>query len=133
VPVETSADVLDATAFGDSGIVMGFGYVGMELAPYLAEAAGMDLTVIEHDARPLDEADAPFGDAVMEYYRDAFGIDMRTHTHEKRVRADLGNRLRPGRAGDDVDHRRRGRRRFAGRPSITGRRERAFALPRESV
>ena len=85
VPVETSADVLDATAFGDSGIVMGFGYVGMELAPYLAEAAGMDLTVIEHDARPLDEADAPFGDAVMEYYRDAFGIDIRTHTHEKRV------------------------------------------------
>jgi dihydrolipoamide dehydrogenase len=85
VPVETSADVLDATAFGGSGVVMGFGYVGMELAPYLSEAAGMDLTVIEHDARPLDEADAPFGDAVMEYYRDAFGIDIRTHTHEKRV------------------------------------------------
>jgi dihydrolipoamide dehydrogenase len=56
VAVQTSADVLDATEFGDSGLVMGFGYVGMELVPYLAEAGGMDLTVVEHDARPLDEA-----------------------------------------------------------------------------
>jgi len=30
----TSADVLDATELPDSGIVMGFGYVGMELVPY---------------------------------------------------------------------------------------------------
>jgi dihydrolipoamide dehydrogenase len=95
VPVTTSADVLDATSFGDSGIVMGFGYVGMELAPYLAEAGGMDLTVIEHDARPLDEADPPFGDALLEYYRDAFDIEVRTHTEERRVEqtADGGVRL----------------------------------------
>ena len=85
VPVQTSADVLDATEFGDSGIVMGFGYVGMELAPYLAEAGGMDLTVIEHDARPLDEADPPFGDELLEYYRDAFDLRIRTNTYEQRV------------------------------------------------
>ncbi len=85
VPVETSADVLDATAFGSSGVVMGFGYVGMELVPYLSEAGGMDLTVIEHDARPLDEADDPFGDALLEYYRESFDIDVLTHTDEKRV------------------------------------------------
>lgn len=85
VPVQTSADVLDATEFGDSGIVMGFGYVGMELAPYLAEAGGMDLTVIEHDARPLDEADPPFGDELLEYYRDAFDLRIRTNAYEQRV------------------------------------------------
>jgi dihydrolipoamide dehydrogenase len=85
VPVQTSADVLDATEFGDSGIVMGFGYVGTELAPYLAEAGGMDLTVIEHDARPLDEADPPFGDELLEYYRDAFDLRIRTNAYEQRV------------------------------------------------
>ena len=85
VPVQTSADVLSATEFGDSGIVMGFGYVGTELAPYLAEAGGMDLTVIEHDARPLDEADPPFGDELLEYYRDAFDLRIRTNAYEQRV------------------------------------------------
>ncbi|HKJ58843.1 MAG TPA: FAD-dependent oxidoreductase, partial [Halobacteriales archaeon] len=38
VPVTTSADVLDATEFGEAGVVMGFGYVGLELVPYLSEA-----------------------------------------------------------------------------------------------
>jgi pyruvate/2-oxoglutarate dehydrogenase complex dihydrolipoamide dehydrogenase (E3) component len=94
VSVETSADVLDATEFGDSGVVMGFGYIGLELVPYLSEAAGMDLTVIEHDARPLDEADAPFGDAVLEYYRDAFDLDVRTHTYEQRVEPTDGGGVR---------------------------------------
>ena len=65
----TSADVLDSTEFPDSGVVMGFGYVGIEMVPYLSEAAGMDLTVIEHDARPLDEADPAFGDALLDIYR----------------------------------------------------------------
>jgi dihydrolipoamide dehydrogenase len=85
VSVTTSADVLDATSFGDSGVVMGFGYVGLELVPYLSEAAGMDLTVVEHDARPLDEADAPFGDALLAYYRDAFDVEVLTETVERRV------------------------------------------------
>ena len=78
----TSADVLDATEFGDSGIVVGFGYVGLEMAPYLAEVGDVDLTVIEHDRRPLDEADDPFGDALLDRYREAFGIDVRTDTRE---------------------------------------------------
>jgi hypothetical protein len=84
VPVTTSADVLDATSFGDSGVVVGFGYVGLELVPYLSEV-GVDLTVIEHDARPLDEADPPFGDALLEYYREAFDVEILTETYEKRV------------------------------------------------
>jgi len=79
-----SADVLDATDLPDSGIVMGFGYVGMEMAPYLA-AAGVDLTVIEHDDRPLDDAPAAFGDEAMEIYREEFGIDILTGTREKRL------------------------------------------------
>jgi dihydrolipoamide dehydrogenase len=100
VPVQTSATVLDATEFGDSGVVMGFGYIGMELVPYLAEAAGMELTVIEHDARPLDEADARFGDALLEYYRDAFDVEVLTHTQERRVeRTDTGVRLHVERDG----------------------------------
>jgi dihydrolipoamide dehydrogenase len=64
---------------------MGFGYVGLEMAPYLAEAGGVDLTVIEHDARPIDEADPAYGDAALEIYEEAFGIDVLTHTHERRI------------------------------------------------
>ncbi|WP_458206974.1 dihydrolipoyl dehydrogenase family protein [Haladaptatus sp. NG-SE-30] len=90
----TSADVLDATEFPDSGVVMGFGYVGLELVPYLSEAAEMDITVIEHDERPLDEADEPFGDELLDIYREQFGIEVLTETYEKRVEAtDDGVRL----------------------------------------
>lgn len=81
----TSADVLDATYLPDTGIVMGFGYVGIELVPYLAEAGGMDLTVIEHDDRPLDEADPAFGDQLMDLYREEFDIDILTNTFEQHV------------------------------------------------
>ena len=102
VPYQTSADVLDATEFGDSGVVMGFGYVGLELVPYLAEAGGMDLTVVEHDDVPLDEADPPFGEALLDYYRDAFDIEILTNTEEKRVERtdDGGVRLHVDRDGD---------------------------------
>lgn len=85
VPYMTSADVLDATEFPDAGLVMGFGYVGMELVPYLAEAGGTHLTVVEHDARPLDEADPEFGDTLLEYYRESFDIDVLTNTTERRL------------------------------------------------
>jgi pyruvate/2-oxoglutarate dehydrogenase complex dihydrolipoamide dehydrogenase (E3) component len=85
VDVATSADVLDATDLPDTGLVMGFGYVGMELVPYLSEAGGMEITVIEHDARPLDEADPPFGDALLDYYRENFDVTVLTHTDEQRV------------------------------------------------
>ena len=88
VDLATSADVLDATTLPESGVVMGFGYVGMEMVPYLSEAGGMDLTVIEHDSRPLDEADPPFGDALLDYYREQFDIDVLTNTDEKRVEPD---------------------------------------------
>jgi len=85
VEYTTSAGVLDATGFPETGVVMGFGYIGLELVPYLAEAGGMDLTVIEHDDRPLDEADPPFGDAALELYREQFDLDIRTNTHEQCV------------------------------------------------
>ncbi|KTG10910.1 pyridine nucleotide-disulfide oxidoreductase [Haloprofundus marisrubri] len=84
VPYSTSADVLDATEFGESGIVMGFGYVGVELAAYLSEA-GVDVTVIEHDDRPMDEADDEFGDDLLALYREEFDIDVRTNVSEQRV------------------------------------------------
>ena len=93
VDVMTSKAVLDATTLPDSGVVMGFGYVGVELVPYLAEA-GVDLTVIEHDDRPLDEADPAFGDELMSLYREEFGVDILTNTYEQRVEpTDDGVRL----------------------------------------
>ncbi len=81
----TSAEVLDATYFPDSGIVMGFGFVGLELAPYLVEAGGMELTVIEHDEHPIDEAEPPFGEAILDIYREEFDITILTETTEERV------------------------------------------------
>lgn len=90
----TSAEVLDATAFPDSGIIMGFGFVGLELAPYLVEAGGMELTVIEHDARPIDEAESPFGEELLDIYREEFDITILTETAEERVTStDTGVRL----------------------------------------
>jgi pyruvate/2-oxoglutarate dehydrogenase complex dihydrolipoamide dehydrogenase (E3) component len=85
VDYATSADVLDRTEFPETGVVMGFGYVGIEMVPYLSEACGIDLTVIEHDARPLDEADPAFGDALLDLYREEFDIDILTHTYEQSV------------------------------------------------
>ncbi|ELZ19565.1 pyridine nucleotide-disulfide oxidoreductase dimerization region [Haloterrigena salina JCM 13891] len=61
VPVRTSADVLDATTFPDSGIVLGNGYISLELGPYLSEVGDVDLTVIEHDERPLDAFPDAYG------------------------------------------------------------------------
>ena len=81
----TSADVLDATEFPDTGIVMGLGYVGLELLPYLAEACGIDLVAIEHDDRPLDEADPAFGDAVLDLYEEHFPVTIPTNVYERRV------------------------------------------------
>ncbi|WP_224447779.1 dihydrolipoyl dehydrogenase family protein [Haloprofundus salilacus] len=104
VPYSTSADVLDATEFGDSGIVMGFGYVGVELAAYLAEV-GVDLTVVEHDDRPLDEADPEFGDDLLALYREEFDIDVRTNVSEQRVERtdDGGVRMYlTGESGEEV-------------------------------
>jgi len=81
----TSADVLDATEFPETGIVMGFGYIGMEMVPYLAEAGGMELTVVEHDDRPIDEADPAFGDAALDIYRNNWEIDIPTNCYEQEL------------------------------------------------
>ena len=81
----TSEEVLDATEFDDTGIVMGFGYIGMEMVPYLAEAGGMELTVIEHDDRPIDEADPAFGDAAMEIYEANWDVEIPTDCIERRL------------------------------------------------
>jgi len=78
VPVRTSADVLDSTAFGESGIALGLGYIGLELVPYLTEAADMDLTVIEALPDVLGEADAPFGEELLAYYREHFDVEILT-------------------------------------------------------
>ncbi len=103
VEYSTSADVLDRTSFGKSGLVMGFGYIGLELAPYLSEAAGMDLTVIEHDAYPLDQMEAEYGQTLLELYREDFDIEILTHTDEQALEptADGGVRLTVDRKGSE--------------------------------
>ena len=85
VPHNTSADLLDATEFPDSAVVMGLGYIGLEMVPYLSEVGGTDVTVVEHDERPIDEADPAFGDAVLDLYREAFDVTVPTESYEKRV------------------------------------------------
>ncbi len=101
VPYSTSADVLDATTFPDSAVVMGFGYVGLELVPYLAEVGGVDLTVIEHDDRPVDELPRPYGETLLELYRGEFGVEILTESRERRLeRTDDGVRLIAERNGE---------------------------------
>jgi dihydrolipoamide dehydrogenase len=78
----TSADVLDARSLPSSGIVMGLGYIGMEMVPYLAEA-GMSLTVIEHDNHPIDEADPEFGETARQLYEDNWDITIPTNCYEQ--------------------------------------------------
>jgi dihydrolipoamide dehydrogenase len=97
----TSKDVLAATDLPDSGIVMGFGYIGLELVPYLAEA-GVNLTVIEHDDRPLDQADPEFGDELMGLYREKFGVDILPNATEQRIEPTVdGVRLHVEQAGTE--------------------------------
>ncbi|MCU4744064.1 NAD(P)/FAD-dependent oxidoreductase [Natronoglomus mannanivorans] len=93
--VATSADVLDATEFPESGVVMGFGYIGLELAPYLSEVGGMDITVIEHGDRPLEEMESEYGETILELYCEHFDIEVLTNADERRVEAtdDGGVRL----------------------------------------
>ena len=81
----TSDQVLDATEFPDSGIVMGFGYIGMEMVPYLAEAGGMQLTVVEHDDRPIDEGDPEFGDEALSIYENNWDVSIPTNCQEKEL------------------------------------------------
>jgi len=97
----TSAEVLDATEFPDTGIVIGFGYIGLEMVPYLVEAGGMDLAVVEHGDRPIDEADPEFGDAALELYRDQFNIEVPTNVYEKRLDRTDDGRVRLTLEGED--------------------------------
>ncbi|ESP89310.1 FAD-dependent oxidoreductase [Candidatus Halobonum tyrrellensis] len=118
----TSADVLDATDLPESGVVVGFGYVGVELVPYLAEA-GVDLTVIEHDERPLDDAPPAFGDELLSVYREEFGVEILSETYERRVESldDGGVRLHTDRDDDRATVEADGLFLFAGRrPNLDG-------------
>jgi bis-gamma-glutamylcystine reductase len=98
-----SADVLEATTFPESGIVMGFGYIGLELVPYLSEVGGVDLTVVEHDDRPLDEMEPEYGETILELYREQFGIEILPNTDEQRLERtdDGGVRLYAEQAGGE--------------------------------
>ena len=85
VEVHTSAEVLDATTFPASGVIIGFGFIGMELAPYLAEVGDVDLTVIDRNDRPLSAVDPAFGSAVKSLYEDEFGIELITGASADRI------------------------------------------------
>ncbi|MFP8888255.1 dihydrolipoyl dehydrogenase family protein [Natrialbaceae archaeon A-CW2] len=99
----SSADVLDATTFPDSAIAMGFGYIGLELVPYLSEVGDVDITVIEHDDRPLDAFDPAYGETILEVYREHFGVEILTEADEQRLERtdDDGVRLTVDRHGTE--------------------------------
>jgi len=80
----TGADILDKTELPDSVVVMGFGAVGMEMSAYLS-ACGVDVTVIEHDTYPMDDASDEFGRELINIYRDKFNIDILTNTYEQKI------------------------------------------------
>lgn len=97
----TSDDVLDATEFAETGVAIGFGYIGAELVPYLSEAAGMDLTVLDRNETPLADADPEFGSRLLEIYQDEFGIDIMTGAEAQAVEAtDTGVRVTVERDGE---------------------------------
>lgn len=77
-------DILDAQSLPESVVVMGFGAVGMEMSAYLA-SCGVDVTVIEHDSYPMDEASDMFGAELINLYRDEFDIDILTNVYEQRL------------------------------------------------
>jgi len=81
----TSSELLERTTFPDSAVIMGFGAVGVEMAPYLSEVGDVDVTVIEHDERPLDYADPVYGDELLDLYEQSFNIDIHTQTIERAV------------------------------------------------
>jgi pyruvate/2-oxoglutarate dehydrogenase complex dihydrolipoamide dehydrogenase (E3) component len=95
VPVNSSADVFDATEFGESAVVLGLGYIGLELAPYLTEAAGMDVTAIDVLPELLPEADEGFGEELASYYREEFdmGVELNAEASQIEETADGGVRV----------------------------------------
>lgn len=74
VEPKTSADTLSMTSFPEEAVVLGFGFIGMELVPYLAEVGGVDLTVIDRNPRPLTEVDAAIGETIIDTYRHDFDV-----------------------------------------------------------
>lgn len=74
----TSADVLDMTEFPDHAIVVGLGFIGLELIPYLVEVGGTEVTVFDRNEQPLSDVDRAFGETMLELYRDLFGVEIHT-------------------------------------------------------
>ena len=88
----TSSDVLDMDALPDSVVVMGFGTIGIEMSAYLS-TAGVDVTVIEHDELPLDEASDALSRELVDIYTDEFGINIVNNTYEEAVEKE-GDKIR---------------------------------------
>lgn len=88
VHAHTSADVLDMTAFPERAVIIGFGFIGIELAPYLAEVGRSTVTVIDRNSHPLSEVDPAFGQALQSLYTDAFGITLETGATPTRIDKD---------------------------------------------
>lgn len=80
VDYHTSADALDMTEFPESAVVLGLGYIGLEMVPYLAEVGGVDVTAVEGLPQPLPEAPDRFGETVVDLYERDFGVDVVTDT-----------------------------------------------------
>jgi NADPH-dependent 2,4-dienoyl-CoA reductase/sulfur reductase-like enzyme len=90
------ADV-DAAA-GGPAVVVGGGYVGLELAEALHER-GRAVTIIEADPQPMDSLDPDMGALVAAAIR-GLGIDLLTATRAEAFETDREGRVRAVVAGD---------------------------------
>lgn len=88
----THVEALDLARSPEHLIVIGGGYVGLELAQ-AARRLGSRVTVVEQGGQLAGREDPDVGDALLELFRDE-GIDVRLHTSGSRVEGRSGAQVR---------------------------------------
>jgi dihydrolipoamide dehydrogenase len=97
-----SSDILNAKELPDSVIIIGFGTIGLEMSAYLS-SAGVDVTAIEHDKKPLDSASDAFGHEVLDIYEEKFDIEIITEAYEESIEKTDDDRVKVNLSGDSSD------------------------------
>ena len=88
----THVEALDLERLPEHAIVLGGGYIGLELGQALRRL-GSRVTVIDHGTQLAANEDADIGEAILELFRDE-GIDVVFETHVVRVDGHSGREVR---------------------------------------
>jgi pyruvate/2-oxoglutarate dehydrogenase complex dihydrolipoamide dehydrogenase (E3) component len=99
----THVEVLDLDRLPEHLIVLGGGYVGLELAQAMRRF-GAQVTIIEHGPQLAGREDSDIGEAVLELFRDE-GITVRLQTTVSGVEGESGREVRLVTEGPDGDGR----------------------------